>query len=563
MLCWVMNRSLLAPRNMDPTGDKMALHCRDLSSFPRSCPLAHAHLAMNNAIALVSFVLVAVVYLALRPRSTIRNIRGPPSPSWIFGHMLQLWLSPCYGDHEFTWLKYGSVYRINGCFGENRLMVSDPQALHHILHSSNFGKSPFNEGMTRLVCGDKSVIAVKGDEHRRLRAALNIGFTAAAVRKYMPVFEKAAETISEQFEIRLADGDTRIDVCPLLSSVTLGAISEAILGSSIEDLGEDFVTNNARIVELSAAQTGSSILANAIAARLPPWCWRLMMHLPTTAFRIIRKERVLADRIGRRLFKQKMDAVRKGVETNNEDLFGLLVHPEARRKVLSEDDIVAQTVVILIAGQESTANSVAFGLLELARHRDFQDKLRAEVHSTAEESDGTKQLPYDSMPLLNAFIKETLRLYPVTPFSERVALEDTVIPLAEPITTSTGQRLNEIPVERGRVVTVAVASYQRLSARWGPDPNEFNPSRWLEGKPYQGDAVGPYANLLSFLGGPRTCLGWRFAILEMQVVVCELIAKFSFAEPEHESVQPRFLHALMPVNVKGERALPLCIKRIS
>ncbi|KAJ7230141.1 hypothetical protein GGX14DRAFT_692049, partial [Mycena pura] len=61
---------------------------------------------------------LAISWIARRRSGTIRTIVGPPSPSWIFGNMLQLLLSPQYGDYEFQWGKvYGPVYRIKGCLG--------------------------------------------------------------------------------------------------------------------------------------------------------------------------------------------------------------------------------------------------------------------------------------------------------------------------------------------------------------------------------------------------------------------------------------------------------------
>ncbi|KAJ7277659.1 cytochrome P450 [Mycena rebaudengoi] len=452
---------------------------------------------------------------------------------------------------------------------QDRLIVSDPTALQYILNSPNFFLGPTLGAVVNLMFGERSVICAQWDEHRRLRAALNVGFTATAVRNCLPVFRKVAETISEELE---KSSKASINACPILSNATLGAVSEAVLGYSLQDLGEDFVANNNKIVQLAASQSKTQILADAIGACLPSWFWCAAIYLPTTAFQTIRKERHLTQRIGRRIAREKRDVAGKGVEIDG-DVFGLLCEDLSSRLAnymheLSEDDVVAQTALILVAGQETTANTIAWALLELARNPDFQERLRAEVYSASGE--GAGHVSYDNMPLLNALIKETLRLYPAGPMSERVALQDTVIPLADAITTSTGERIDQIYVQKGQVVTLAIASYQRLQSRWGDDPDTFNPSRWLDGTPYQGDAVGPYANLhvnlrskrLSFLGGPRICLGWRFAILEMQVILCELVAKFSFAEPENTGVRPQYMNQLLPIVASGEKALSLRVTRL-
>ncbi|KAJ6488751.1 cytochrome P450 [Mycena sanguinolenta] len=474
--------------------------------------------------------------------------------------MRQLLLSTEYGDYEFTWQKiYGSVYRLKGCFGQERLMVSDPVAIQYLLNSPSFCKSPILEGMANLLFERGNVMSASGDEHRRLRAALNVGFTAAAVRDYQPLFQKIAGMISEEFE---GSAEKTTNVCPLLSTMTLAAISEAVLGKSLEELGQDFVANNLSIIATTASQSEGQVLGDAIAAYLPLWFWRAMIYFPTAASKIVRTERSLATGIGRKIVRERMDAAAKGLEKNN-DVYSLLLNPDNSdtTKKLTEEDVVAQTGLILLAGQETTAVALAFVLLELARHPSLQDRLRAEIHTAL--AGGAGNVIYDSMPLLNAFIKEVLRMYPVGPLSDRIALEDAVIPLSEAITTLTGERISQIRVTKGQLVTMAVASYHRLASRWGDDADEFNPSRWVDGTTYQGDAVGPYGNLLSFNGGPRMCLGWRFAILEMQVILCEVIPKFSFAQPENEHIRVKYLNNnVLPATSSGDRAVPLCMTRL-
>ncbi|KAJ7643402.1 cytochrome P450 [Mycena polygramma] len=519
---------------------------------------------MDSAVLFVTAfsILVSVLagYLALRPRTVVNQIRGPPSPSWIFGHMRQLILTARYGDHEFGWQKlYGPVYKIKGYFGQERLMIGDPVALQYLLNNPEvFFRAPVVNGMVTSLVGRKSVMVARGDEHRRLRAALNVGFTSGAVRSYQSVFENAAEMVSDLFDKSNA---VSTDISPLLSTGTLAAITEAVLGLSIEDLGRDFVENNIRVIELTASQSDAQLLVEGIAGHLPSWIWDVLIQLPTTAAKVLRKQRYFTTRIGDRIVREKMDAASKGAK-NDDHVFSLLLNPDAAdsNKKLSTDDVAAQTAVILLAGQETTANSVAFGLLMLARLPAFQESLRAEIHSTLVA--GTRKVGYDGMPLLNALIKEVLRYFPAAPLSDRIVSENTVIPLSDAITTATGERLDKIPVQKGQILTMALAAYQRLPSRWGDDADEFNPSRWLEGRTYQGEAISPYANLLSFFGGPRICLGWRFAIMEMQVLFSELVGKFSFAEPEDECVRAKYINNLLPVATNGERALPLRITRL-
>ncbi|KAJ7730280.1 cytochrome P450 [Mycena olivaceomarginata] len=144
------------------------------------------------------------------------------------------------------------------------------------------------------------------------------------------------------------------------------------------------------------------------------------------------------------------------------------------------------------------------------------------------------------------------------PFTERMALQDTVVLLSESITTATGAQISQITLSKGDVVIVGTTSYQRLESGWGKDANEFRPSRWIEGEVSKGEVVGPYANLSEGL----TRLGWRFAILEMQVVICELVGKFAFTIPENDPISVRLVNTLHPTMKSGRKGVPFSLKSI-
>ncbi|KAJ7635210.1 cytochrome P450 [Roridomyces roridus] len=478
-----------------------------------------------------------VAFLLLRGGNTgigLRSIPGPPSPSWIFGNLLQLLAPYQYGDYEFTWQKlYGPLYRVKGCFGEDRLIVSDPVALQSIVNSNKFDHSPLLNNLHKLIYSKRSLLIVRDGNYRRLRAAFSSSFSAAGVRQYQSAMESAAEQLTKELE--LSSSTDSIDVCPLLTIATLSAISEAVIGCSTQELGDEFVQICSRVVGLATKSDTASLLMKALGTRLPGWFWSIVSLLPTPTFNELRRGRDLGMQIGTRIVQEKLRAVHQGLELGN-DAFSRIVASDQWEKTMDAEELAAHASLLAIAGQETTAKTLAFALLELARNPELQDSLQKEVHASRGD-----QVAYNNMPLLNAFIKEVLRLYPIVPLEERIVIEDTVLPVSDKVTSSTGAPLGQIPIRKGQIVSLAIASYQRAELLWGEDAEEFKPSRWIEGTSYQGDDVGPYANLLTFFGGPRTCLGWRFAILEMQVIISELVAKFSFQLPEGDSVVTRLL----------------------
>ncbi|KAJ7835312.1 hypothetical protein B0H13DRAFT_1913605 [Mycena leptocephala] len=158
------------------------------------------------------------------------------------------------------------------------------------------------------------------------------------------------------------------------------------------------------------------------------------------------------------------------------------------RVKFSGEDVVAQTAVILIAGQETTG-----------RHSFPSEHARVCVARTRQGSGMNAFIEPEhtitQRGIHSLLAKEALRVYPAGPLLERIAVQDTVIPVINPIATSTGEYSAQIPVQKGQLVTLDVGCYQRLESRWGADAHEFRPSRWTDGTTSNGEAIGPYANL--------------------------------------------------------------------
>ncbi|KAJ6467892.1 cytochrome P450 [Mycena sanguinolenta] len=505
---------------------------------------------MDYTLTFAALLGVFVLFTALKRKSSLRTIPGPISPSWIFGHMLELMDSPMYGENESAWQKmYGTVYRVRGCLGQERLVISDPVALQYIIKSANFHHAQRKDTANIALYGAKSVTSLRGgQEHRRLRAALSVGFTATAVSEYQAVLERIARRASDELD---ADCGKAINVCPLLASAALSAASELTFG--VEELDNDLVGDILKIRPRSwPGQSKSEMLIDGIGARFPIFFRAATLYL--RSFNLLRKVQVHATQVGRQILQEKIAAIESGTVDLGHDLFTkLLANTSISKRKLTDDEITEQTSVFLVAGHETTATTLAFGLLELGRNPKFQQKLREELNSRQGD------VVYDSLPLLNAFIKEVLRVYPAAALRERVALKDEIIPLSKEIVTTTGQRITQISIRKGDLVMLALASYQRLQSLWGDDADSFNPYRWIDGKIHQGEAIGPYANLLSFLGGPHVCPGWRFAILEMQVILAELIRKFSFTLPANEIVRVKLSNTLQPTDSSGQKCVRLYV----
>ncbi|KAG8689224.1 cytochrome P450-dit2 [Ceratobasidium sp. 423] len=203
---------------------------------------------------------------------------------------------------------------------------------------------------------------------------------------------------------------------------------------------------------------------------------------------------------------------------------------------LPEEQLLGQMNTLIFAGHETSSGALTRTLQLLDSHTAIQDRLRAELQAAPEV------LAYDelnTLPYLDALCREVLRLYPPAPFMERVALRDWVVPLKYPVKGRDGTIMSEINVRKGTKVYVGIRQANRCKETWGDDADEFKPERWLGELPKSvtdAKTPGVYSSMMTFSGGPRSCIGFKFSILELKILLPTLIKSFKFAPGTTEIV---------------------------
>ncbi|KAJ6590201.1 cytochrome P450 [Mycena sp. CBHHK59/15] len=449
--------------------------------------------------------------------------------------MLQLLCADSYGDYEFRWQQqYGAVYRVKGCFGEDRLVVSDHEALRNIISNPSFGYPPARWKIGNVTMTSDNVACVVGEEHRCIRADMGPGFSGQGVRNLLPIFLDVAKKMVNEWEILCSPGSSiRLDVAKMMNHGTLET-SFVPRHSAFQSIPFRIPTTPLHapiwiFCEGAAfVRSRAGIVAEFLTTYTPEFMLRLSLHLPIGPTQALLTFKTTTNQV----MEQKTQEYKLNQSETN-DLLSTMFAASGKTGV-TPAQVVHQIPLLLVAGQDTSANVLSWALLELVRHPDFQHSLRQEI--LAHKRQGV-EVEYDDMPLLNALLKETLRLTPAGPILERMATEDCVLPLSTEIKTSSDPHIRELLIRQGQIIFLALAAYQRQESLWGSDAHEFKPSRWLEGDPCKGPALGPYAKLLSFLGGPRVCPGWLFALLEMQVILTDLLAKFSVSLPENNVIR--------------------------
>ncbi|KAJ7459585.1 cytochrome P450 [Mycena galericulata] len=498
---------------------------------------------------LLTLAIIWTLHRLSASRNFVSLIPGPKCTSWLYGNIPELLLAAEYGENEFQWQEtYGQVYSVKGCFGEPLLMISDPVPVKFVTNSSVFAIGPSLQKATNAMFGSGSVATEPGDAHRRLRNIMNPAFSSSNMRASLPIISECARKLVDQWEA-LGYPGTTVDISRTLNDAALDVMGAAILDHPFDALAghSELARIQRKMLDSASSPTKFAQLIDATLPYIPDVILRLAWQLPIGAMRTFHEHKKITDELALQLVEQK-----RRDEVAQDFMSALVVSG------VPEKQIGAQLRTILIAGQDTSGITMGWILYRLAQMPEYQQELRQEIQLA--KVDG--QPDYNNMPLLNAMINEVLRMYCAFPLAERVAAVDCIIPLSQPITTITGTRISEIPIKRGQRLYVAISAYHRLRAIWGPDADEFRPSRWLEKEPCKGQALGPYASLLSFLGGPRVCIGWRLAVLEFQVLIVEILSRFTLTLPDNDSVRARLAMTLVAETADGTRQIPLHIEPV-
>ncbi|KAF4583601.1 hypothetical protein EYR38_002356 [Pleurotus pulmonarius] len=193
-------------------------------------------------------------------------------------------------------------------------------------------------------------------------------------------------------------------------------------------------------------------------------------------------------------------------EVLGRDIFTMLVaanQSEDERHKLSDQELIGNIFIMLFAGHETTAHTLAVALGFMSLYEDIQDDVVQQVLDVVGlDRDPTIQ-DYPKLTKVTAVLYESLRMFPVAQSMPREAREDTILSVPNPV----GQEGSKIiPIPKGTHVVVDMIGIQ-YNPRYFTEPEKFKPSRW-EGVSNESE------NFTAFSFGPRMCIGRKFALTE-------------------------------------------------
>ncbi|KAI1764222.1 cytochrome P450 [Hypoxylon sp. FL1150] len=429
---------------------------------------------------------------------------------------------------------------------DSRLLVTASNVLADLLvhNAYDFEKPQNMRSFLGSVLG-KGLVTTEGDEHKFLRKNSLNAFSFRRIKDLYPMIWKSSTAFTEVLaeNVRQQNADTgdiagppkgKAEITRWASKVTLDIMGIACLGHDFNAL------NNSNDPLIESYETifnpSKQMLLYFIVS-----AWfsvRYVRMLPWKMNQIFEQATVTLRRVCGRLVLDKREAILKN-EGDNVDILSILIKSEN----FSDGDLCNQLLTYLAAGHDTSALALTWICYLLSLDPDRQNTLRYEVrealaslgYPVSDNADISSTL--ERLPFLNGVINETVRLYPSIPVTIRIAARDTFL---------AGK-----PIPKGTEILVSPWVINRSTALWGHDAAKFRPERWIEkdGRPNNTGGANSNYEFLSFLHGPRACIGQNFAKAELRCLLAAMVARFEWQlDMDEKDVIPGGAITLAPVH---------------
>ncbi|KAE9394332.1 cytochrome P450 [Gymnopus androsaceus JB14] len=497
-----------------------------------------------------------------------RHIPGPPSESWFKGNLGQLFNAKGLPFHQQLIDRFGGMVKVYGFFGDEQLYISDPHALQSIIlkDQDSFEETAVFIDTNKIIFGpgkliffafrqiscpsngrEPGLVATTGDVHKKQRKMVTPVFSIPQLKRLTPVVydiaEKLADVLTRESKASSsATGSTTggvLDMSEWVSRVALETIGQTVLGYSFDPL--DSPHNNpytSAIKELIPTLFSLSVIRQfaPFLSRLGTAGFRrkLVEWTPNRAVQRVKDMSDIMDRTARSILREKQkvlsesDVLQEDVE--EKDIISVLLRANekaAAGEKLSESELHG-------SNDDTTSSALSRILYLLSAHPDIQEKVHEEITTAFADADRLEYEAISELPWLDAIIKETLRLYPPVPFVRRTVTKERSLMYS---TMNSDVADASVTVPAGTTLFVGIAGANRLESVWGVDAKVWMPQRWISNKnPASIRLPGIYAGMLSFLGGARSCIGYKFAQIEMKIILATLLRRFKFSPTKDEVI---------------------------
>ncbi|MCZ6889269.1 MAG: cytochrome P450 [Gammaproteobacteria bacterium] len=442
-----------------------------------------------------------------RPR-TIESLPGPRGLP-VLGNALQIDASRIHHVLEGWTRQYGSFFRFS--MGARKVLaIADPQAINAVLKDrpDTFHRTRRVVSIGREV-GLTGVFFANGDAWRQQRRMVMSAFDPAHIKRYFPSLVTVTERLLRRWRAA-AESGREIELQSDLMRFTVDVTAGLAFGTDINTL-----ESQGDVIQQHLDRVLPTISRRLIA---PFTYWRVL-KLPADR-RLDRHLREIHRAIQGFIAaaRERMRADPALCEKPSNMIEAMIAARDAGDSGVDDDDVAGNVFTMLIAGEDTTANTLAWMIYLLSRTPAAMERAVIEVDGAIGEGGIVRRFEQaGSLPYLDACASEAMRLKPVAPviFSQ-VARDTTVAGIAVPAGT----------------IVCLILRAGAVDERHFPDPQSFNPARWLAA-----DSAAKRVSM-PFGAGPRLCPGRYLALLEIKMVMAMLLRNFDVQSVSSASGRP-------------------------
>jgi cytochrome P450 len=361
--------------------------------------------------------------------------------------------------------RYGPIFSIRLGAARDIVVVGDPA---HAMDVLSGDPEIYDSGEANLlfrpVLGRKSLLVLDGDEHMEHRRIVLPSFRAGHVQTYSEAIERAVRGRMKDWPM-----GEKFPLAPEMQAITYEAISRVVFGDAVDERGERLAMLAGDMMDRCASPF----------TMLPP------LRVDLGGMSPFAKLMKVVDEIDQVIFEIIKERRQDPLSSVRDDVLSVLIRAHHEDgSPLGDREIRDEILTLIMAGFETTTAGLAWAFERIVREPRVLNRLRAELDE-------------GETGYLDAVVKEVLRARPAVPIVARKVREPVEIAGYE--------------MPAGSVLMVSVYLVHRDPTIY-PDPDEFRPERFSEGRP------DPRA-WIPFGGGVRRCLGASLAQLEMKIVL--------------------------------------------
>lgn len=334
---------------------------------------------------------------------------------------------------------------------------------------------------------------------RSRRKILAPTFSPKNLNNFVQVFSRQSSIMVEQ--ISKAVGKEAVSAWNFVTTYTLDAVFETVMNVKL---------NSQQCKEVPFLKSFSNICDLISSRILNPWLHPDMVYKLLPQYRTSVKYRASIWQFIDEIIKSCQRDAKNNRNKNDamKSFLELIIESEDGEQRYNAEELREESLVLAVAGNDTSAVGTCFVLSMMARYPDVQEKVAKELHDVFGELDRpvvAEDLPH--LKYLEVVIKETLRLYPPAPIIVRQIDKDLKLPSGITLVKECG-------------VLVHIWATHRNQLYWGEDAEEFRPERFIDAPPKHSAAF------LAFSHGPRACIGYQYAMMSMKTALATVLRSY-------------------------------------